>query len=375
METSDDESFEMEEFLTEKENLKASGDYHVWLLQRVVFESSQDCSNIGICNIYAACGQMVKIPFFLLDLVWPSLNGIVSLNEPKQQLEALEISLPDVNFKTLEIMKDLLTSGSSYSVNCSMEKNVQSLSDYLLWLNVERFSPDSDDSTETENEFQYAVDNIVFEHPSDVSHATVLSSSLIRTETTCSKVCTSNCHNALQSWSAEEVVMMKKMFKSVKLIETKTKLLNHLKHQKIVGLPVSSFVVKSQEFCIKFFAMITETSEYIIKTVLEDFHTGIEIYTHGNAGCLKQETPAAVGAICWLKAFSEAYGQHSPEENVTILSYWLNKTCLFHMYLDETSGPHISQSLFFEIFKSKFGHHRLDKSLPWIREVLKTSIF
>ena len=301
METSVEQSMDMEEILTNKEVLKASGDYHFWLLQKVI-ESSQESSNIGICNIYAACGRMVKVPFFLLDLVWPSLMGIVPWEENKHPQEVLVILLPDVNFETLETLKDLLTSGSSYNVDRSMEKKVQLLSDYLLWLNVESFSPNFEDSLETE--FQFAVDNIVFEHPSNVSH-TVHNSSQIRTETYCSKVCTSNCHNALQSWSEEEVANLKKMFKSDKMIETKTRLLNHLKHQKVVGLPVSSFIVKSQEFCIKFFARITESSEYIIKTVLEDFHTGIELYEHGNAGCLKKETPAAVEAICWLKAFSE----------------------------------------------------------------------
>ena len=37
------------------------------------------------------------------------------------------------------------------------------------------------------------------------------------------------------------------------------------------------------------------------------------------------------------------------------------------MYKAETVKPHVSQSTFYSLFKTKFGPRRLDKSLPWIR--------
>jgi hypothetical protein len=223
-----------------------------------------------------------------------------------------------------------------------------------------------DDSTSSYGEFQYMVENVLFEQSSGAC-SSVNDDHGSGTESLCSKFCHNSCHTILQSWSDEDVRKLKGMFKSDKIVETKTKLLDHLKHQSLVGLPVSSVIVKGQEFCSKFFAFITGCSEYIVKTVVENFHAGIELFEHGNKGCLKLETPAAVKAICWIKAFSEAYGQYSPEDNLTVLSYWLNKQSLFHMYLDETNGPHVKQSSFYELFKSKFGPSRVDQTLPWVR--------
>ena len=91
------------------------------------------------------------------------------------------------------------------------------------------------------------------------------------------------------------------------------------------------------------------------------------MYSHGNLGIIRQESLKITDAICWIKCFSEAYGQYSPQEKVTILSHWLSKQTLYKMYCSEVAQDPISQSAFYDLFKSKFGPNRDDPSLPWIR--------
>ena len=349
---------DIEVSMIEKKTFKNAKNYHSWLLNKIS-ASNGDLGGSGFCALYGSCGNKVRLPHFLLMLVWPSLSEIISQASSRQDQEPLHILLPDEKYESLVIIKDLLTTGLIKNLENNIEHDVHELlSNYMPGINVEKLQPVSSQS----DEFQFMVDNVVFEQPIEPRKAGEL-----RNSVPCTKSCSMSCDKALHSWSEIDVLSITGMFQCDKIIDTKRKLLSHLQNQKVVGLPVSSFIVNGHEFCFKFFAHITGNSEYIIKTVLEDFHAGIEMYEHQNAGCLKVDSPATVQAICWLKSFSEAYGQYSPEENVTILSYWLNKTSLFKMYSDETCGPHISQSLFFEIFKTKFGHNRLDTSLPRIR--------
>ena len=83
-----------------------------------------------------------------------------------------------------------------------------------------------------------------------------------------------------------------------------------------------------------FFAyLIGCPSLYIAKSVLKDFLTGTRFYMHGNGGSMKINSAASLTAISWLKCFSECYGQYSPEENVTVLSYWLSKQTLYKYHI------------------------------------------
>ena len=78
-------------------------------------------------------------------------------------------------------------------------------------------------------------------------------------------------------------------------------------------------------------------------------------------------TAACTTFICWMKVFSENYGQNEPTDVVTVLPSYFNKAELFKIYQKEASKPHVKLSTFYKLFKSKFGPRRDDKSLPWIR--------
>ena len=219
-----------------------------------------------------------------------------------------------------------------------------------------------------EDTFLNLLDNVTFEeHTSGKDGNFHLQGHQPSLVSRCSKFCENNCALVLSSWSENNVRKLKEMFFSEKTILIKQKMLQHLISQDNIGESTTSYVVKGHEFCIEYFAYATECSVYLARSVLSDFHSDIRLYLHGNSGCLRNKSAATTSAICWLKAFSEAFGQFSPDQNVTILSYWLTKQSLFQMYLDETPGPHISQTSFYMMFKTTFGHGRQDKSLPWIR--------
>ena len=182
----------------------------------------------------------------------------------------------------------------------------------------------------------------------------------------CNSSCTNKCNKVIQSWSKPEIDILKSKFKAQKDVETKTNLLNHLETQECVGISIDRYQVKSHKFCNKFFAHITGISIYLIRTVLHDFWRGVRLYEHGNTGIVKQ-TAGTTKFITWLKDFAEWYGQYSPDQEKIILSYWLRKGVLFRMYLEDSPGPHIKSSTFYQYFDLYFGPNRKLKELPCVR--------
>ena len=183
----------------------------------------------------------------------------------------------------------------------------------------------------------------------------------------CSKFCSNQCQKALEQWTPQSITQLRSLFKSGEgITETRNNLIKHLWSQSRIGVPTDTYIVNNHAFCLKFFASVTDISEFIVKSVLVDFLGGQSLYKHGKSGNLKHQTTATTGFICWMKLFAETYGQFAPDINQTVLSYWLNKQYLFTLYQDETEGPHLSQSAFYQNFKTYFSFTRTDKSLPHI---------
>ena len=343
-------------------NLLARSDYHTWLLSQVLDMGDTFCGSM--CYLHGRCGRKVQIPFFILQNLWPIVGKTASQFSCGH--ETLEIFLPDTGYDALLLLRDLVTTGSSVNELNNADTVIQDLkSAYFIDFNVAKVGHDGLENIDNESTFQNAVENVMFNEQKTPNKSSVPAGFSLGS--LCSKFCTNNCHNKLRSWSVEDINKLNEKFSSNRIIDKKSKLLNHLKAQREFGLSESGFIVNQHEFCVKYFAYMTGVSEYIVGIVLRDFNSGIELYEHGNTGCVQHESPATTRAICWIKAFSEAFGQFSPEENVTVLSYWLTKMSLFNMFIEETPGPHISQSLFYSIFKTKFGHNRIDKTLPFLR--------
>ena len=158
---------------------------------------------------------------------------------------------------------------------------------------------------------------------------------------------------------------LKTSFKDTTYARTKNNLLNHLKSQELLACQTEKYQVKSIVFCNKFFAHITGISEYILKSVLSDFHSGCQLYQHGNTGIMKQST-SVTQFIAWTKEFAEWYGQYSPTKEVIVLSYWLRKGVLYKLYCEDAPEPHIAESTFYKYFEKYFGPSRVFKDLPCI---------
>ena len=217
-----------------------------------------------------------------------------------------------------------------------------------------------DDDTEEESE---ETSSNSANHPNSSEFAPLVE---LTESGTCSKICGGQCRLVFRGFTEDEKTRMQTMFKSEKSIDTKKKLLAHLQSQLDCGLSTDGYQFNNHTFCCNFLEYQLNISMFILKSVLKDFWMGYKFYDHGNAGVLKTKASTSM-FIAWLKQFSECYGQYAPDSNITVLSYWLNKKVLYDMYLDETVGPHLKQSTFYESFKTFFGPNRQDKSLPQVR--------
>jgi hypothetical protein len=199
-----------------------------------------------ICSLYAHCGRKIQLPAFLLKFAWPGLAKILDQVFSHCHETTVDIILPDVNWKTLEIVKDLVTKGFSQAVKCDDETDVKNfLMTNLTGMYLEQFV---EDPVKEESEFQYMVENVVFENTNNAC-TSVDNYHCSGMESLCSKLCSNSCHTIVQSWSDDDVAKLKGMFKCDKTIETKNKLLNHLKHQSLVGLCCLCYCQRPRILC------------------------------------------------------------------------------------------------------------------------------
>ena len=148
--------------------------------------------------------------------------------------------------------------------------------------------------------------------------------------------------------------------------EIKQFLLDHLIKQEDIGLPTHGFQFFGIFFCKKSFAQFTGLSNYIVTEVLKAFEFGQTYFVHGNEVGLR-ESEATLGFVIWMKQHSKNYGNQAPDEETIVLPACFSQKDLFEQYQDEAPVPLIKSSTFYRLFKSKFGPHRVDKSLPHIR--------
>jgi hypothetical protein len=183
----------------------------------------------------------------------------------------------------------------------------------------------------------------------------------------CSRNCKDKCANITESWSKTDLQYLKVMFKCEKIVETKKSLINHLQSQNNVGEDTANYFINGHKFCTKFLSVKTGISEYVLKTGLKDYSDGIQMYEHGSKGVMQQQSLSTTQYICWFKQFVEVYGQNAPDENVTVLAYWLKKATLFNMYKEEAHAPYVAQATFYQHMKTYVGPQRIDKTLPCVR--------
>ena len=356
--------------------------YHVTLLESLSVHFMGSGMN---CFLMGSCGRKVGVPTFLLGSIWPGFQRMLSTMSCCELSSPLAISFGNIRVETLEVMKDLLLFGKVENPDISIEDEFYSLvADLgLNWKITKEVidcaileeiltSQDSEDAYQvlgdrgegiSEDPPQQGVD--AGKNEKFISVDDVLSESFELSDT-CSKLCSKQCSQIVRGWSEEKVVYFKTMFKADKATKIRQILTDHLKSQSLTGITTSNFCMDGHVFCPLFFAQFIGRSKFIVDSVLKNFSQGIWTVFHGNQGLLKF-TPSTTQAICWIKNFSEAYGQYSPEQNVIVLSHWLNKASLFQMYLKESIKPHVSQSQFYNLFKNSFGPNRNDKTLPWVR--------
>ena len=349
--------------------------------------SLADRSMVNNCILIVQGGEVVSTNLAVLYSGWPEIADL--LDDNMCRCETTVLVVPWVKKKTVEMMLDLLYQGFCVLIN---QEEVAQVKEFLKELKVKIdvtedvssvgrpsedvtsgsegetfitpcYEDDEDDSSSLVNDnfpknrnFQNQVMASLF--PKGFGKLEV------NLKDNCNLGCTNKCDEVVKSWSEQKVSMLK--FKATKDVDTKTNLINHLKSQDCVGISTDKYQVNGHKFCLKYFAYVTGISSHLVKTVLHDFWRGQRMYQHGNTGIIKQ----CVGTtqfITWMKDFAEWYGQYSPVQNKIIINYWLRKGVLYKLYIEETHGPHIAQSTFYQYFEIYFGPNRKDRSLPCVR--------
>ena len=90
------------------------------------------------------------------------------------------------------------------------------------------------------------------------------------------------------------------MFKKGSMLETKNRLLNHLKHQETMGKATTSYFIFGTYLCTGAFCGLTKVSRHIALKVLGDFKEGTQNYIHGNYGICRV-TLKTEKFIAWMK--------------------------------------------------------------------------
>ena len=354
--------------LLNRSSFGSSESYMRQLLTRI----KDPTNNWYFGNLICEDGQSVSVPLPMLCLAWPSLDLVV-----KEAMGSccccgmsdVAVSIP-CSYETGLLVREMILSDDIPKFSCREVSDVlRFLDDSFLGLrndnqaNLDKEDKDFDiviieesfddeDWDQDENLNVFTVPRI-YQQLNQPSH--------------CSSSCGNDCEKIVQSWTNEKIQVLRGLFSSDKIIERKSKLLSHLISQGNIGSSKESYIIYGHKFCLNYLSLMTKISEYILKTVLEDYWSGIKIYEHGNKGVVKQHTAATMGFIVWFKQFLFLYGQSAPDEQVTILSYWLNGKVLFAMYEAEAPKPHVKQATFYSHMKAHFGPNRIDKTLPCVR--------
>ena len=281
------------------------------LLERIL---QNEISNTQCITVISGDGLSFNIPLFLVHSAIPLISlSIIGASHT----ETIAISLPDFHPSSLACLRELLTKGTS---NITEKHSTLIIPDMVHFLgnsiNVEKLSglefpsnADFNSTFESPDNTTPFVDMLEDEEFDIVTTRPMTDNLISLKNNRCSRHCANSCESILTTWSADDLEFIRNLFDFEKINTTKTKLLEHLKSQVKFGFQADSYRVKNQVFCINFFSFITGCSEYILKSVLCDFREGRELYCHGNLGAVRPESVATIKAICWLKIFSECYGQ------------------------------------------------------------------
>ena len=183
-------------------------------------------------------------------------------------------------------------------------------------------------------------------------------------ENGCSPTCLNGCSGVADAWNPENI---KSMFSGARLFWRKNKLIKHLAAQGNIGLSTDGYIIQSHKLCVKYMSVLTGISEYILHLVLKDYLHGISHYQHGNRGKFKQPSVATITFIGWFKQFLSLYGQDAPDQQLTVLPYWLKGKALYKIYIEEVSKPRIALRTFYQHLDTYFGPQRIDHSFPRVK--------
>ena len=317
-------------------------------------------------------GKVTRIPLMSLALFENIAKVVEEISST--DISDVVISLPGSR-TAVGCLKDLLLSGQTKALS---RVEVRSVQDFLrdigmTCITMEEYLEDDIDCCEVVE--SYDSDDSVVKEESVVSEDEVEGtihefwepSQVITSVSVCSKSCKNDCHVVVEAWETENQEGMKALFTGETKLATRNKLISHLVAQGNLGIETDCYVVKSHKFCIPFLHHATGISEYILISVMKDYWRGIRHYEHGNHKVFRQPSVATIKCIGWFKQFLLLYGQSSPDEQLTVLPYWLKGKVLYKIYVKEVPKPRVALRTFYKHLDTYFGPQRINQDFPRVR--------
>ena len=180
------------------------------------------------------------------------------------------------------------------------------------------------------------------------------------------KCCIENCQEACTAMANEDKLKLENEFKADTLVESKNKMINHLRTQRNLALEVDKFSWQGVSYCSKVFSKATGFTLYLVEEVLRRHSAGVEVFRHGNAGLPKNSLMATKFRV-WVHGFLKRYGQSAPDNNVQVINSWITVHQMYLIYLEESTEPFLKEKTFYSYFHRFFGEGREDKTEPQVR--------
>ena len=124
----------------------------------------------------------------------------------------------------------------------------------------------------------------------------------------CSRECKDLCAEFVNQWSADIKEKVTNLFTDCGNLQSKEKLLAHLKHQETLGKVSNKYYLYGSYLCLSVFCSVTKVSRHTALKVLADYKDGVTNYSHGNYGVRKASLKTDK-FIAWMKSFTELYSQ------------------------------------------------------------------
>ena len=259
---------------------------HEHIISLLKFLQQHSDQETSMAKLVSECGQSCSVPLPLLCLAWPGLSVMI---QGSMCCSDFKIFVPSSR-QTVLYLIDMLYTGICSPDNSSEMSSVRDLCSVLgLNWNLEDSSQEKqiiehEDQTISDTSDTFILTEEFSDEEVDMTDNTLHSNREDQVlqgqgpSMLCSRNCTNHCVRVTSSWSEDGHVHVKMRLKSERPMQSRINLISQLQAQENVGVDTENYFINGHEFCITFLAFFTGISDYLLRSLLGDYSSGIRMY-------------------------------------------------------------------------------------------------